>query len=100
MGILDRVPLDALRRFAAADNFDCLPRRYQVLEFVRFLIAQGVSRFSAGDVAELFRAVEVASPRSGRPIRCSPAEAAGHVAALIVGGLVAVRPLSAEEFEA
>ncbi len=99
MSVLERISADAFTALVSSADFDCLPRRYQAMEFARFLVAQKVTRFTAADVSELFRAAGMSSARSARSIRCSAVQAAEYVRRGIAEGQLTLREVSPEEFE-
>jgi hypothetical protein len=99
MALPGRVSEDAFNALVSSNDFDCMPRSCQVQEFARFLVAQGVTRFTAADVSSLFGAAAMVSPRSAKPIRCSPAKVAEHIRKLIAGGQLRLRAVSSEEYE-
>jgi hypothetical protein len=100
MSVLERVSGDAFTALVSLSDFDCLPRGHQTLELARFLLAQGVTRFTAAEVSELFAAAGMVSPRSTQPIRCSPTKVAEYIRKFIAGGKLPLRAVSSEEFEA
>ena len=99
MDVLACVSLDDFKTLVASNDFDCLPRSYQVKEFARFLMAQKVSGFTATDLSGMFVAAGMISPRSNKPIRCSPAKVAEYIRKFIEDGQLPLRDASPNEYQ-
>lgn len=94
MSVLKQIHLADFKALVRSNDFDCLPRSYQVLEFTRFLVARDIDRFTASEVSDMFAVADMVSPRTTKPIRCSPAKVTEHLEKFIANGQLRVRVMS------
>jgi hypothetical protein len=81
------LPKDLLDELCASPNdFDCIPRGYQVKLYVDMLRERGVQRFMAEDISQIFAVAAMKSPRSGKKVTLSARKAAEHLERLVADG--------------
>jgi hypothetical protein len=81
------------------DDFDCVPRNYQVRKFAEILLEHGALSLTPKDISELFIAADMTSPRRpSRKIRCGPAEVSTHLDAWIAKGKLPLSKKSGDRY--